>query len=331
MRFRPATVLILFGLSVTIGSRAQSGDTPANAPLKAADSAPAAVEKVPSGVILIKGAQPSASDPVTPVPEAGTIADGAYRNPYFGLTVPVAAGWTQQFDGPPPSDSGYYVLAQLTANPDGHNRSGGSLLIAAQDEFFALTPAQDAMQSVAAMADHLNPAFFAVERQPAEVNLAGHRFVRMDYTSPGAGLHWYVLATEVRCHVLQFIFSGRDTRALDAALANLAKLNLASSDGGAAAPVCLKDYAGAANVVQRVDPVFTEKRFNPVPVRITVAKDGTVKHVHVISAFPDQAKAITDALMRWTFGPYRVNGEPVEVETGLMFGTSQKPVLKAKE
>ena len=84
--------------------------------------------------------------------------------------------------------------------------------------------------------------------------------------------------------------------------------------------MCIKDYASDENVTARVDPVFTERRFNPVPVRIIIDKEGKVKHIHLLSAFPDQAKVITDALGQWKFKPYRRNGQLVEVETGLMFG-----------
>jgi hypothetical protein len=95
--------------------------------------------------------------------------------------------------------------------------------------------------------------------------------------------------------------------------------------------VCIKNYASGDNVTTKVDPVFAERRFNPVPVRIIVGKDGKVKHIHFISAFPDQAKAITDALMQWTFKPYLRNGEPVKVETGMMFGSapSRTPATSA--
>jgi hypothetical protein len=74
-----------------------------------------------------------------------------------------------------------------------------------------------------------------------------------------------------------------------------------------------------------VDPVFTEHRFNAVPVRIIIDKEGKVKHVHFLSAFPDQAKAISDAFKQWRFKPYVRNRQPVEVETGIMFGRSSRP------
>jgi hypothetical protein len=96
--------------------------------------------------------------------------------------------------------------------------------------------------------------------------------------------------------------------------------------GGGDVPVCIKDYANGENVVERVDPVFDERKFNPVPVRIIIDKEGKIKHVHFLSAFPDQAKAISDALSQWRFRPYLRDGKPVEVETGIMFGRAPRPV-----
>jgi hypothetical protein len=90
--------------------------------------------------------------------------------------------------------------------------------------------------------------------------------------------------------------------------------------GGGDFPVCIKDYATDEHMTARTDPVSTEHRFNPVPVRIIIDKEGKIKHVHVLSAFPDQEKAITEALKQWKFKPYLRNGHPVEVETGIMFG-----------
>ena len=75
--------------------------------------------------------------------------------------------------------------------------------------------------------------------------------------------------------------------------------------------MCIKDYANDENVITRVEPVFSEHRFNPVPVRIIIDKDGKVKHIHFLSAFPDQAKAISDALKQWQFKRYVRAGQPV--------------------
>ena len=109
---------------------------------------------------------------------------------------------------------------------------------------------------------------------------------------------------------------------------------LAEDRGGGDVPVCSKDYASSENVIEKIDPVFTERRFNPVPVRVTIDKEGKVKHVHFLSAFPDQAKAITDALLQWRFRPFLQDGKPVEVETGMLFGRAPRlaalPALHAE-
>jgi hypothetical protein len=282
-------------------------------------------KKVPTGVLLVKGAWSSASDAVTPLPEGGTATNNVYSNPYFGLTYPLSADWTQQYEGPPPSDSGYYVLAQIQSAQTPKGMTPGTILITAQDMFFAPTPAGSALELINYTRDNLR-ADYKVERPPAKVEIAKHLFVRLGYVSPSAELHWYVLATQIRCHMVQFIFTSRDTRLIEslARTMNTLKLpaqsGLTSGTGGEDVPVCIKDYARDANIIDRVDPVLSERRFNPIPVRVIIDTHGKVKHIHFISAFPEQAKGITDALLQWRFKPFLLNGRPVEVETGILFG-----------
>ena len=150
-----------------------------------------------------------------------------------------------------------------------------------------------------------------------------------------AQLHWYVLATEIRCHTVEFVFMNRDPMTL-ASLAQMSKLKLPKESsptegtGGDGVPVCIRDYAGDGTVTERVDPVFTQPRFNPVPVRIIVDRRGRVKHIHFLSAFPDQRQAIGGALSQWRFKPYLRNAQPVEVETGIMFGHAPRPMPPTK-
>jgi hypothetical protein len=140
------------------------------------------------------------------------------------------------------------------------------------------------------------------------------------------------MATEIRCHTVEIILSSRDTKLLEGLVLDLSKMRLNADPGptgGGSAPVCVPDYAKDENLLARVEPVFTEHRFNAVPVRIIIDKEGKVKHIHFLSAFPDQAKVITDALAQWKFKPYRQNGQPVEVETGLMFGRAAYPAKRS--
>jgi hypothetical protein len=266
---------------------------------------------LPTGVILVKGAVPSSSDRLTPLPEDGTIKEDSYINRYFGLGWPLPAGFREEFKGPPPSDSGTYVLAQLAA------KGKGTVLVSAQDLFFGMTPAGSALEMVKYTYTHL-PEYYDVEHPPAAVTIANHRFARFDYKSTVAGLHWYILATEIRCHLVQFVFTSRDPETLDALVKGMEATKLPDESDS---PLCIADYAKSDNVVSRVDPAPFEQKFNPIPVRLTIGTDGKVKNVHVLSAFPDQARNITDALLQWRFKP-----RTREVETGILFGSSRTAV-----
>src|ERR1700761_7512197 len=86
-----------------------------NAPKNGGDFSdnPQPLTKVPAGVILVKGAWSSASDSVTPVPEGGSVTNDLFRDAYFGMTYALPKDWEEKYKGPPPSDSGRYVLAQI--------------------------------------------------------------------------------------------------------------------------------------------------------------------------------------------------------------------------
>ncbi|HWY23185.1 MAG TPA: hypothetical protein VNX26_18305 [Candidatus Acidoferrum sp.] len=318
--------LIVLAMSVSTLAWAQ-GAKPQNAPKNGGDFSntiqPGA--KLPKGVILVKGAWSSASDSVTPVPEGGNVANNVFSDQYFGLTYTLPQNWAEKYKGPPPSDSGRYVLAQITPTQTFKGPARGTILITAQDMFFTPLPAANSLELVNYSKDHLQ-ADYKVEMPPTPTKIADRSFTFFAYWSPAAELHWYVLSTEIRCHAVDIVLTSRDTKLLENLVLDLNKMKLpaevgpTAGTGGGDVPVCIKDYARDENVTARVDPVFTEHRFNPVPVRIIIDKEGKVKHIHFLSAFPDQAKVITDALRQWKFKPYRRNGQLVEVETGFMFG-----------
>ena len=279
------------------------------------------------GEILVKGAWSSASGSLAPVPEGGQVDNRVFRNPYFGITYTLPADWIETYKGPPPSDSGQYVLAQLGPAETFKGPARGSVLITAQDMFFTASPARNAKELIDYMQATLQ-SDYRVEVPPTEVQVAHRCFTFFKYWSPIAQLHWYVLATQIRCHTLQIVLTSRDTHVLDSLMRDLNSMRLPDevsprgTAGGGAFPVCVADYARDENILARVDPVFAAHRSNPVPVRIVIDTGGAVKHIHLLSAFPDQAKAVTDALRQWKFRPYRQNGQPLEIETGILFGTT---------
>jgi hypothetical protein len=295
---------------------------------------PADKDKVPEGVIIVKGAWSSASDSVTPVPEGAKVAGNVFTDEYFGLTYPLPQGWREKRTGPPPSESGLYVLSLITPG-DTYKGTHGSISVMAQDMFFSPIPASNAVEFINYRKDTL-PDYYKLELKPTQTTIAGHPFTFFAYWSEVAGLHWYMVATQIRCHTVQFMLTSRDTKLLESIILDMKNMKLpaeagsTAGTGGGNVPVCIKDYANEANVIERVEPVFTVRRFNAVPVRIIIDKTGKIRHVHILSAFPEQEKAINEVLKQWKFRPHIENGQAVEVETGIMFGRRPAPVGQTK-
>jgi hypothetical protein len=269
------------------------------------------------------------------VPEGGNVSGGVFSDAYFGMSYPLPAEWEEKYKGPPPSETGRYVLAELRPAESFKGAARGMMLITAQDMFFTPLPAANALELVNYSKQNLQ-ADYKVELPPAATQIAGRPFTFFAYWSPVAELHWYVLATEIRCHAVEFVLSSRDTKLLESLVGEMNKMKLpaetgpTAGTGGGSAPVCIKDYATEKYLIARVDPMFSEHRFNPVPVRIIIDKEGKVKHIHFLSAFPDQARAVSDALKQWRFRPYVRDGKAVEVETGILFGRAAYPTRASK-
>jgi len=322
-------VVIWFGSLMAFGQNSPPMNVPGNGgDFSSVTNSPT---KVPTDVVLVKGAWSSASDSVTPVPEGGKVTNGTFSSDYFKVHYAIPAGWSQKWEGPPPSDSGRYVLAQIRSADTHAGQKRGSILITAQDMFFTPQPAGNAVELMSYVKDNLQ-ADYKMEQPATRIQIGGRTFVFLAYWSPVAELHWYVIATEIRCHTVEIVLTSRDTKLLESLLLDMDKMTLPAEAsptggmGGGDAPVCIKDYVEGKNVITKADPIFSEPKFNPVPVRIIIDKQGNVKHIHFLSAFGEQAKAITDAMAKWKFKPYLREGRPVEVETGIMFGRAARPI-----
>lgn len=295
---------------------------------------------VPRDTIIVKGAWSSASDSTTPLPETVALANNILTDQYFGISYTLPPGWIQQFTPPPPSESGSYTLAQLVRSGGykfgqgggPQEESRGSIMLTAQDMFFTSVPAANAQQYVNYAKTHLAD-YYQLELKPTQTTIAGQPFTFFAYWSPDAQLHWYVLATQIRCHTVEIVLMNHDPKALEEMVRDMdkkmkfpAEAGSMGGTGGGSVPVCIKDYAQGGNVTERVEPVLTLHRYNAIPVRIIIDKEGKVKHIHFLSAYPEQEKTITEALKQWKFRPYEKNGQRLEVETGIMFGRPSLPV-----
>jgi hypothetical protein len=174
-----AVLLIVSSKALAQASLLNGSTTVAPKAPPPSDAPETPLDKIPPNTIIVKGAEPSASDRSTPVPEDGAVSKNIYTNRYLGMTLPLPSDWTEAYKGPPPSDSGSYVLAQLIPASSFKGPMKGTVLISAQDMFFALNPAHNAMELITFSKDHL-PSYYEVERPPTQVKIAGRSFIRFD-------------------------------------------------------------------------------------------------------------------------------------------------------
>ena len=53
----------------------------------------------------------------------------------------------------------------------------------------------------------------------------------------------------------------------------------------------------------------------PVVLQATIARNGSIEQLHVVSGHPLLVRAAVEAVQQWRYRPYFLNGEAVEVET----------------
>lgn len=301
-----ALLLLLMGLKLPVDAQSAIAEKRLETP----SPRPALLDPGPS----IGGAD-------MPVPEGGILKNSTYSNQYFGFAYQLPPSWQQSFAGPPPSDTGYYVLAQFRLPDTPAEMNKGTILISAADQFFATQKADSPRDLLENMKARLN-SVYQVEAPPREIKLGDRTYVRLDYNAPAAGLHWSILATEIRCHIVEFVLTSRDPRLLESLIQSVNRMRwpaAATAFDDNHVPVCIPDYATEPNLLSKVEPVFAGPRFTNIPVRIVIGRNGKVKHIHVLNAFPAQAEHIKAALTHWEFKPYVQDGRPLEVETGILF------------
>jgi hypothetical protein len=156
-----------------------------------------------------------------------------------------------------------------------------------------------------------------IDRPPSELWIAGRTFSRVDFS--GVGLFRSTLTTKIRCHFVSFNLTANSPELLTALLRSLDNLGPASDkDSGRIDPTCIGNYADAEHLLSKVDPAAVAPSFIPIPVRIVVGRDGSVKHVHVIRGTSGQRETIERALALWRLKPHEINGRTNEIETGLL-------------
>lgn len=105
-----------------------------------------------------------------------------------------------------------------------------------------------------------------------------------------------------------------------------------NAKASSASPSRLKVDSGtmAGAVLTHVHPIYPEaakkaKIQGPVVLHAVVGKDGSVQNLTVVSGPPELQPSTLDAVRQWTYKPFLLNGDPVEVETTVTVTYSLQP------
>jgi TonB family protein len=114
--------------------------------------------------------------------------------------------------------------------------------------------------------------------------------------------------------------SRSQSQAEEAALADRRMAATDTSGAEDAAPVNVAPAVMEANLVLSRVPAYPEvakadRVQGPVVVKAIISKAGTVQDVHVIQGDPLLRSAAAEAIYKWRYRPYLLNGQPVQVAT----------------
>jgi len=92
------------------------------------------------------------------------------------------------------------------------------------------------------------------------------------------------------------------------------------SPGGLEGPVAVAPAVMEENLLVSRVPAYPEvakadRVEGPVVMQAIITKNGTVGHLHVLQGDPMLRSAASEAVSKWRYRPYTVNGKPVEVAT----------------
>lgn len=99
---------------------------------------------------------------------------------------------------------------------------------------------------------------------------------------------------------------------------------------GSAKAVKIPSGVMAGTLLTRVNPVYPEaakkaKVQGSVILHAVIGKDGAIQDLQTVSGPEELRRSALDAVRQWTYKPYLLNGEPVEVETTITVNYSMAP------
>lgn len=100
-----------------------------------------------------------------------------------------------------------------------------------------------------------------------------------------------------------------------------------SPEASSQEPIHISGGVMAGNIVTKPSPAYPEggcaaHAFGAVAMKVIIARDGHVKSVEAVSGHPLLREPYVEAVRRYRYHPYLLNGKPVEVQTTVVLNPS---------
>jgi TonB family protein len=279
--------------------------------------------------------------PVQPaVPPPGTFRDNAYSNDYFGIYYPLSRDWVRETDlvrsklaseGDIPGT--YVLLAAVHIPQDAAPlRADSSFTVLAANR----SGAQDCRQYLEIAASRVQSQREGKQKgDVSQFTIAGHDFYRADFEYRQGISHRTFLCASIKDYMLHWNIIGWSKQAIETAVSTLD--SMASSPPTTPAeskptptedqhlPTKVRVPPGMSTglLIKKVTPDYPpEAKYahiqGSVVVRATINRTGDVADLEVISGPIELVVSAVNAVRKWKYRPYLLNGNPVAVETQIV-------------
>jgi TonB family protein len=287
--------------------------------------------------------------PPAVTPPLGRFGDDAYSNDFFNIFYPLSRDWVRETDlmrskiASEGNSQGTYVLLAEVHIPQDTDplRADSSFVVQAVNRPGA-SPSEDCSQYLQAVATNLHSQKAGQQKgEVTQFTVAGHDFYRGNFEYSHGVDHGTVLCTSMKDYMVRWHIVGWSKQAIEIAVSTLKSMtpappatmvaspttSPAPQENGISqgTPVKVRVSPGVSTglLIKKVQPVYPpEARYariqGSVVMRAVINKAGDVADLEVISGPIELVVSAVNAVRKWKYRPYLLNGEPVAVQTQIV-------------
>ncbi|MBV9087776.1 MAG: energy transducer TonB [Acidobacteriaceae bacterium] len=250
--------------------------------------------------------------------DQGVVTDNTYNNPALGVTWAAPTDWTMQSTGASRLGDGFKLLVRVvptgTQSPEAIelDHSNGT----------ATSPLSSVLESKGWESSSVANDYYTIA--------GGIPARRSDYKmKDGSAQYLSLLRGRHHGDVTMAFFADSRTR-IDELIKMVMQMKVRPDwgrfdEGPGAVPKRVRVSSGVSRgfLVHQVKPIYPKEalrsRINGVVMMLAhISTDGSIKNLFVMFGNPALNQAALDAVSKWKYQPYFLNGSPVEVETEIV-------------